>query len=72
MAIRISTAMVKRLHDEGFLPSECRSVELTIPPAGPMVLRFEVFMTDERLKQLGGAFLELATERAKLTDEVAG
>jgi len=71
MAIRISTAIVKRLRDVGFLPSECKSVELHIPPAGAMILTFEVYMTDARLQQLGGAFLALADERAKLTDKPA-
>jgi len=69
MAIRISTGMVKQLQAVGFLPDECHRVKLIIPPNGAMVLRFDVYMTDERLQQLGGAFLDLAEERAKLTKE---
>ena len=69
MAIRISTPIVKQLQAVGFLPSECRNVKLIIKPASAMILRFDVFMTDERLKQLGGALLALSEERAKLTDE---
>ena len=67
--IQISTPVVKQLQEAGFLPSECARVKLIMPPHGPMLLRFDVFMTEARLRQLGGAFLALAEERTKLTDE---
>jgi hypothetical protein len=62
MAIRISTPIVERLQADGLLPPDCRLVELVITPGSAMILRFEVLVTDERLRQLGGALLALADE----------
>ena len=62
MALRISTAVVKMLLARGLLPDHCKSVELHIPPASAMVLRFEVFVADEHLEALGEAFTQMAEE----------
>lgn len=67
MAIRISNSVVKQLQENGFLPKDCANVLLDIPANGAMKIIFEVWVTDEHLKQLGGAFLALAEEREKLT-----
>lgn len=66
MALHISTPIVKMLQDRGLLPKHCAKVELHIPPHGAMVLRFDVFVSDESAEILGEAFTAMAAEdRAK-------
>jgi hypothetical protein len=60
--IRISTPIVEFLEARGMIPPNCHHVELHIPPNGAMTLRYEVFVTSERMKDLGQAFLMMADE----------
>ncbi len=62
MSIRISTPVIKLLQARGLLPDHCKSVEMMIPPNGPMVLRYEVFVADEHLRTLAEAFLAMADQ----------
>jgi hypothetical protein len=54
--IRISTPILEILEKRGLLPSHCHRVELHIPPRDAMVLRYEVFLTNEDLRVLAEAF----------------
>ena len=63
MAIRISTSVVGLLEARGLLPKHCRLVEINIPPSGAMVIRYEIFITDESAAILAEAFAQIAAEQ---------
>lgn len=44
------------------MPRNCSKVEILIPPNGAMVLRYEVYVTDEHLDALGSAFIQMAAD----------
>jgi hypothetical protein len=71
MAIRISTPVVNFLQTRGLIPPHCREVSLFIPPAGAMVLRYEVFVTSDSARILSEAFAMIADDSppAKGDDE---
>ena len=58
--IQISTPVVKFLEAHGMIPPNCFKVELHVPPNGPMVLRYEVFITRDRMRILSQAFALMA------------
>lgn len=62
MAIRISRQVVDMLAARGLLPNHCSNVEIHIPPNGPMVVRFDVYITDEHLRAVADAFAMMADE----------
>lgn len=53
---RLANAMVA----EGLLPESCSNVEILIPAAGPMVLRFERFVGVDELERLARAMTAAA------------
>jgi len=53
--------LVQALLASGLLPPDTRSVELLIPTSGALVLRYEVFLTEEALLKIGQAFLRAAS-----------
>lgn len=62
MAIRIPDGCQKLLVDSGLVPKNCGKVELEIPASGPMILRYEVFVSADQVEQLGLVFHALASE----------
>lgn len=70
MAIRISNAVCQVLEARGLLPKHCRLLEITIPPAEPMTIRYEIFVTDETAAILADAFAQIAADdRVRLARE---
>lgn len=66
MSIKISNPVVKLLEARGLLPKHCRLLEIHIPPNEAMVIRYEVFISDDTAAFLAEAFAEVAAgERAK-------
>ena len=63
MAIHISTPVVRLLEARGLLPKHCRFVEIHIPPNGAMVIRYDIFLTDESAAILAEAFAQIAAEQ---------
>lgn len=62
MAIRIPMASQKMLLEAGLVPPNCSNVELHIPAAGVMMLRYDVFVTREHLEALSVVFQAMASE----------
>ena len=63
MAIHISTPVLNLLQARGLLPKHCKLVEITIPPADGMVIRYEVFVTEDSAAILAEAFAAIAAEQ---------
>ena len=62
--IRISKPVVDLLQARGVLPAHCSNITLTVPPNGPMVITFEIFVATEHLEILAEAFaLEAARSK---------
>lgn len=56
MAIRLPMDMQKRLAALGLVPPNCSNVELFIPAVGGMVLKYEVYVTEEHIAQFAQFF----------------
>ena len=60
--MRIPISSQKLMADLGLIPPHCQSVELHIPAAGLMVLRFDVIVTADHLEKLALVFQAMASE----------
>jgi hypothetical protein len=69
MAIRIPMVGQQLLAEQGLVPANCSRLELVIPVAGPMVLRYEVFVAAEHLEKLSLLFQVLASEAKEVQDK---
>jgi hypothetical protein len=63
-ALHIPAELLKVFVDEGLVPANCRSLELSIPADGALVLRYEVFVTTDQLEQLAVIFRTMAQQSA--------
>jgi hypothetical protein len=69
MALRVPEVTQKLLVESGLVPLHCSKVELDMPASGPLVLRYEVFVTPEHLEKLAMVFQVLASEAKEGQDE---
>lgn len=58
--------LAMELEQRGLLPKHCRLLEVSIPPGGALVLRYEVFVEPGDLAKFADALLAVA---AVTTDE---
>jgi len=54
--------IAKHLADRGLLPAHCRLVEVSIEPAGALVIRYEVFVHPDQLGAFADALKAVADE----------
>lgn len=56
--------LAAELSARGLMPANCRIIEVTLDPSGPLVIRYEVFVTSEQLAQVADAMKAVA-EKAR-------
>lgn len=62
MAIKISNKVVNLLEARGLIPKHCRLLEISIAANAAMVIRYEIFITDESASIISEAFALIAAE----------
>lgn len=70
MANIISTRRIeKELIDRGLLPAQCHLIEVRIEPNAALVIRYEVFVTNDQLGAFADALKAAAAAEAAAVDE---
>jgi hypothetical protein len=60
-------ALTDLLVKRGLVPDNCRQADILIDPTGPLVIRYEVFVTAEHLAAVAEVLREVAAETLKNT-----
>ena len=63
MSVKLSTPLAEWLIERGFIPTECRRLDIRIHAHDLIVLRYDVFLTGERAAVLAEAFARLAADQ---------
>jgi hypothetical protein len=54
--IHTSDRLAKALEDEGLIPAGCCLLEVVLKPGAPLVIRYEVFVTEDDHMRFARAF----------------